>query len=534
MEILPTNSHLKKQMKPILTRLFPVAMLVATGFFTVPAMANENELLIFPEKTGATISPNIYGHFSEHLGHCIYEGIWVGEDSDIPNVRGIRTDVVEALKGIDIPVLRWPGGCFADEYHWKDGIGPKEKRPTMINTHWGGVVENNHFGTHEFLDLCEQLGAEPFISANVGSGTPQEMMEWIEYMTSDAVSPMANLRRENGREEPWRVTYLGIGNENWGCGGSMRAEYYADVYRHFQTYAKNYGDNKLFKIACGASVSDYEWTDTLMRIAKEQMHGLSLHYYTLPTGDWSKKGESTGFGEDEWFATLKSTLHMKELVAKHSAIMDVYDPEKEVGLMVDEWGTWYDPEPGRNPGFLWQQNTLRDALVAGINLNIFNQNSDRVRMANIAQVVNVLQAMILTDGAKILKTPTYHVFEMYKVHHDATALDFRLTTGDYGFGGESIPTLTASCSTKKDGVVQVTICNLDPNESKELICKLPGSEVNAVKGRILTAEAMDAHNTFDEPNAIHPVGFDDFEIASGSLVANLPAKSVVLLTLSYE
>lgn len=510
------------------------AAALATGAALLAGSLQANELMIYPDHTGATINPNIYGHFSEHLGHCIYEGIWVGEDSEIPNVRGIRTDVVEALKAVDIPVLRWPGGCFADEYHWKDGIGPKEERPTMINTHWGGVVENNHFGTHEFLDLCEQIGAEPFISANVGSGTPQEMMEWIEYMTSDAISPMANLRRQNGREEPWKVTYLGIGNENWGCGGNMRAEYYADVYRHFKTFAKNYGDNRLFKIACGASGDDYDWTETLMHIAGRHMDGLSLHYYTLPKGNWSDKGKSTGFGEDEWFSTLKRTLYMEELVAKHSAIMDVYDPEKRIGLMVDEWGTWYDPEPGRNPGFLWQQNTLRDALVAGINLNIFNQNADRVRMANIAQVVNVLQAMILTDGAQILKTPTYHVFEMYKVHHEATLVQHRLQTDAYVHGEESVNSLHVSCSSNADGVVNVTICNLDPEVAKPLNCALSGASIASVKGRVLTAAEMDAHNTFDSPNAIEPSEFEEFSLDSGKLSASIPAKSVVVLTLEYQ
>ncbi len=514
--------------------LLKITGIAAASLAMLSLQAADNELVIYPEKTGETISKNIYGHFSEHLGHCIYEGFWVGEDSDIPNVRGIRKDVVEALKEVDLPVLRWPGGCFADEYHWKDGIGPKEKRPTMINTHWGGVVENNHFGTHEFMDLCEQIGTEPFVSINVGSGTPQEAMEWVEYMTSGAFSPMANLRRENGREDPWKVTYLGIGNENWGCGGNMRPEYYADVFRHFQTFTKSYGDNKVFKIACGASGDDYHWTDTLMKIAGDKMDGLSLHFYTLPTGDWSKKGESTGFEEDEWFATLKETLKMEEMVTKHSAIMDIYDPEKRVGLMVDEWGTWYDPEPGRNPGFLYQQNTLRDALVAGINLNIFNSHSERVRMANIAQVVNVLQAMILTDGAKILKTPTYHVFDLYKVHHDAKFVEFQLNETSYDFDEDSIPALNVSCSKKEDGIVNVTICNLDPTEANQLTCKLPGAVVAKVTAQVLTSDVMDAHNTFDEPEAIHPVEFNDFTIESGELKATLPAKSVVLLTLNYE
>jgi len=518
---------MKSILKPILTVLL-------FGMSAVVLQAVENELVIYPNQTGPTISREIYGHFSEHLGRCIYEGFWVGNDSPIPNVNGIRTDVVEALKAVDLPVLRWPGGCFADEYHWKDGIGPSEKRPMMINTHWGGVVENNHFGTHEFLELCKQLGAEPYINANVGSGTPQEMMEWVEYMTSDATSPMANLRRENGQDEPWKVKYLGVGNESWGCGGSMRAEYYADLFRRYQTFCKNYPGNKLYKIACGANSFDFEWTDTLMSIAGHQMDGLSLHYYTIPSGSWSKKGDAVGFGENEWFSTLKGTLRMEELVSKHGAIMDVYDPEKRVGLIVDEWGTWYDPEPGRNPGFLYQQNSLRDALVAGINLNIFNHHADRVKMANIAQTVNVLQAMILTDGPKILKTPTYHVFDMYKVHHDAKFVQYQLKDGDYTFGEDSIPNLNVSCSTKEAGVVHVTICNLNPNQNQSLVCRLADSKVKSVSGRVLTAETMDAHNTFEAPESIEPTEFTAYSLNAGVLTADLPSKSVVLLTLNYE
>src|ERR1051326_3139815 len=396
---------------------------------------NTTKLVIHADQAGATISRNIYGQFSEHLGRCIYEGIWVGEDSPIPNTRGIRNDVVAALKKIKIPVLRWPGGCFADEYHWKDGIGPREKRPSILNTHWGGVVENNHFGTHEFLDLCEMLGIEPYICLNVGSGTVQEQMEWVEYMTSDADSPMANLRRKNGRDKPWRIKYLAIGNESWGCGGNMTPQFYSDNYRRYNTYVKNYDrNNPIERIACGATSDTYEWTDVVMKNAG-RMNGIALHYYTLPTGSWrGSKGSATKFGEDQYFATIRNTLKMEELVTKHSAIMDKYDAQKRVGLVVDEWGIWTDVEPGTNPGFLYQQNSLRDAILAGINLHIFQAHADRITMANIAQMVNVLQSVILTDNEKILLTPTYYVFDMYKVHQGATSLPIELKSPDYVFG----------------------------------------------------------------------------------------------------
>ena len=311
----------------------------------------KSRIIINADLGRETISPYIYGHFCEHLGRCIYGGFWVGENSSIPNVRGIRKDVVEALRKIKIPVLRWPGGCFADTYHWKDGVGPKEKRPSTINTHWGGVVENNHFGTHEFLDLCEQLGCEPYICGNVGSGTVQEMAEWIEYMTFDGQSPMADWRRQNGREKPWRIKFFGVGNESWGCGGNMRSEYYADVYRRYRTYIRNFSGNRLYVIACGPYSDNYYWTEILMREAVRLMNGLSLHYYTVP-GGWANRGSATKFGEEEWFDTMDRALKIEEYIKRHKAIMDRYDPEKRVGLIVDEWGTWYQVEPGTNPSFL--------------------------------------------------------------------------------------------------------------------------------------------------------------------------------------
>src|SRR5699024_304327 len=398
----------------------------------------ENKVIINADIELGKINKNIYGHFAEHLGRGIYEGIWVGEDSPIPNTNGVRNDVVEALRNINIPVLRWPGGCFADEYHWKDGIGPRENRKRMVNTHWGGVVENNHFGTHEFMMLCEMLDTDPYICGNVGSGTVQEMSEWVEYMTFDGESPMANLRKENGREKPWKLKYFGVGNENWGCGGHMRPEFYADLYRQYQTYVRNYGDNQIYKIACGASDEDYHWTEVLMENAHWLMDGLSIHYYTIPKV-WENKGAATGFPENEWFTTVRKALHMDTIIEKHQTIMDKYDTDQRVGMIIDEWSTWYDPEPGRNPGFLYQQNTIRDAIVAGLHFNIFHKHAGRVQMANIAQTINVLQAMILTEGEKMLLTPTYHVFDMFKVHQDAKLLDIHVESQDYEFSGESIP-----------------------------------------------------------------------------------------------
>jgi alpha-N-arabinofuranosidase len=524
-----------KTTKHLLSLTLGLALLPAlpVGAQNLPAPAGAT-LVLKADQPGPVINRNIYGQFAEHLGHCIYGGIWVGENSPIPNTRGIRNDVVAALRELHVPNVRWPGGCFADEYHWRDGIGPRAQRPKMINTHWGGVVEDNSFGTHEFLDFCEQIGTQPYVCGNVGSGTVQEMMEWVEYMTSDADSPLANLRRKNGRDKPWKVPYLAVGNESWGCGGNMRPEFYADNYRRYNTFVKDYDRSNyhIQRIAGGSNGQDYNWTEVLMEMVPvSQMNGLSLHWYTLPTGDWKKKGSATEFDEAAWFATLRNTLRMDELVTKHSAIMDKHDPEKRVGLVVDEWGTWYDVEPGTNPGFLYQQNTLRDAIVAGLNFHIFHKHADRVSGANIAQMVNVLQTMILTDGPKMALTPTYWVFEMYKVHQGATSLPVELTTPDYIVGENKIPAVSASASRDPSGKVHLSLVNSNPHQSFTVSCRLEGVAAKTVNGRILTAAEMNARNTFEAPDVVKPQPFTGASLANATLTVTLPAKSVVVLEL---
>ncbi len=490
-----------------------------------------NKVIIQTDVAKAVINKNIYGHFAEHLGRCIYEGIWVGEDSPIPNTQGIRNDVLEALKRIKVPVLRWPGGCFADEYHWKDGVGPREARKRMVNTHWGGVIENNHFGTHEFMLLCELLECEPYICGNVGSGTVQEMSEWVEYMTFDGESPMANWRKENGRSEPWKLTYFGVGNENWGCGGHMRPEHYADLYRRYQTYVRHYGDNRIYKIAGGANVDDYRWTEVLMNQAGGLMDGLSLHYYTIPGDFRLGKGSALDFSEQEWVLTMSRALHMDELITKHSTIMDRYDPEKRVGLIIDEWGTWYDVEPGTNPGFLYQQNTIRDALVAGLHFNIFHHHADRVQMTNIAQTVNVLQAMILTEGERMILTPTYHAFDMYKVHQGAELLLTESSLAAFVNGGGTLPALSVTASKNARGDIQISLVNIDPNQAAEASLELrgPHAEWTSVSGTLLTATKMNAHNTFEQPDEVAPVPFRDVNVVDDSLHVKMPPMSLVTL-----
>ena len=501
---------------------------VAGGAFAAEAVTAT--VTIHADKPGPQIDKNIYGQFAEHLGFGIYEGIWVGEDSKIPNTRGYRNDVVAALKKLKVPVVRWPGGCFADEYHWREGIGPRDKRPVKVNTHWGYVEEPNTVGTHEFLDFAELIGAAPYVSGNVGSASPQEMADWVEYMMSDTNSTLVQERRKNGRDKPWKVPYFGVGNETWGCGGNMRPEYFADLYRQYQTFIKAPKDNMPLKVASGANSDDYHWTEVMMSQAAKYMDAYSVHYYTIPSGVWKQKGNSVGFTEDEWAWTLQRGLRVDELVTKHSAIMDKYDPENKVALFFDEWGTWYDPEPGRNPGFLYQQNTLRDAQVAALSLNVFHRHAKRVKMANIAQMVNVLQAMILTDKEKMTLTPTYHVFEMYIPFQDATYLPVDVKTPNYERGGASVPAVDVSAARDAKGKIQVSFVNTDPNRPASVSAKVAGAKVSSATGRVLTAKTMDAHNTFDKPEAVKPVPFKATR-KGDELRVDLPAKSIVVVTL---
>lgn len=493
-----------------------------------PATA-QNRIVVDADAGVYTISRDIYGQFAEHLGHGIYGGVWVGDNDSIPNVRGIRTDVVDALRKIKVPVIRWPGGCFADTYHWKDGIGPRAQRPKIVNVNWGNVTEDNAFGTHEFLDLCEQLGAAPYFVGNVGSGTVQEMSDWVNYVNFDGVSPMTELRRQNGRDQPWGVRFWGVGNESWGCGGSMTAEYYANVFRRYATFLRSYPGKPLYRIACGPNSDDYHWTEVLMRETGRMMQGLSLHYYSIL--DWSKKGSATAFDEGQYAEIMQKTLHLGPMIERHEAIMDQYDPEKKVGLIVDEWGGWYDVEPGTNPAFLYQQNTMRDALLASTALNIFNNHADRVKMANIAQMVNVLQSMILTRGRQMIVTPTYYVYQMDTVHQDARLLPTRVSSVDYTYGRFTMPALNASSSRDSAGVMHITISNLDPAHALEVPVEIRGAQIGRVTATVLRAASLQAHNTFSQPGTVKPVSFSGFETHGEEIRVKMPPASVVVLAI---
>jgi alpha-L-arabinofuranosidase len=498
-------------------------LLLFLTIVSVSVAAQAPVSLTIRDTSGPVISRNIYGHFSEDLGRCIYDGFWTGDH--------IRMDVVEALKKIRVPVLRWPGGCYADQYHWADAIGPRNQRKRTVNTTWGMVSEDNSFGTHEYLNLCSLLGCQPYIAGNVGTGTPQEMESWLEYLNYNGKSTLADLRRQNGRDQPWNVSFWGVGNESWGCGGDMTPEFYSDQYKRYAEFCKSYPGAPLKLIASGPNGDDYHWTEVLMdKLPLGHLWGLSMHYYTV-AGEWRHKGSATQFGEDIYFKAMEACLKMGEIVQKHSAIMDKYDPLKKIALVVDEWGIWTDVEPGTNPAFLFQQNSLRDALIAGTTLNIFNNHADRVKMAALAQTVNVLQSLILTDKDKMLLTPTYYVFDLYKVHQDAQSLVVQLASPDYVYGGRRIPAVNASASRDSSGAIHISLVNLDPSNKITVRAGLPGIAFSGVSGQVLTSGNFADINNFDQPAKVKPAVFAGARKEGDDVVVEMPAKSIVVLEL---
>ena len=510
-----------------------VSSLLALLLLGSPATA-ETRIRLEDSKPDFTLNKNIYGQFAEHLGRGIYGGIWVGEHSSIPNTHGLRNDVLRALKDLRVPVVRWPGGCFADQYHWKDGIGPRDQRKKTVNASWGGVVEDNAFGTHEFFDLVEQLGADAYVSINVGTGSPQEMAEWVEYMTSDAKGTLANLRRANGREKPWRLHYLGIGNETWGCGGSMTPEYYTSVYKHFATFIKTPQDNKPVVIASGGRNKETNWTQYLLEHVKEswtlRLDGISHHYYTIPTGQWDHKGSALGFPEQQWFSTLFRTLEIRGILANNVRVLNQLDAAKKVGFVLDEWGTWYDSAEGGSQSNLYQQNTLRDAVLAALNFNVFHEFGDRLRMTNIAQMINVLQAMILTDGERMLLTPTYHAFHLYRPFQGARHVPVSVRgAADYRQGAQSIPKISATAALGSDGKLYVGLVNTHPRDAEQVHIDR-SSPISKASGRMLTGDSLDAHNTFAEPNRVRPTTVE-LTGSKGGVDVTLPPRSILVLAL---
>jgi alpha-N-arabinofuranosidase len=507
-------------------QLAAVAAACVLGAFS--AQAADIKLTVDTDHPGPVIHRNVYGQFAEHLGTGIYEGMWVGPDSKIPNVRGWRKDVVAALKELKVPLIRWPGGCFADEYHWREGIGPRSKRPVKLNSNWGGVPEDNAVGTHEFFDLVEQIGAEAYVNGNLGTGSAQEMAEWLEYMTAEGNSSLAQLRRKNGRDKPFRVNYFAVGNEAWGCGGNMRPEYYADQFRQVATFLKTPQNNRPILIASGGNGMQTDWTEVLSK-GVHSVDAISHHSYTLPTGQWEKKGSAVGFPESEWISTLANVRNIDAIIAKNTAVLDKNDPAKKIGFYFDEWGSWYDPDPGSNPGFLIQRNTLRDALLAALHFNVFHAHADRVKMTNIAQMVNVLQAMIQTSKDSLVLTPTYHAFAMYVPFQDATSLPAKIENNPvYQVGATEMPELSATAARGKDGKLYIGLVNAHATQGAELALQVGNAAPKRVSGKLLTATAMDAQNELGKPAQVTPQPFEA-QAADGKLMLKLPAKSIVVV-----
>jgi alpha-N-arabinofuranosidase len=512
-----------------------------------PALADEPGTgSLSLDASGPKIDRNIFGQFAEQLGNGIYGGVWVGQDSAIPNVRGIRIDVVEALRRLKVPNVRWPGGCFADQYNWRNGVGPAGKRRATYNINWGNPLENNQFGTHEFMDFVEQIGSEAYLSVNVGSGSPREAAEWLEYMTSDLPTALARERAANGRTQPYKVKFLGIGNETWECGGKLSPETYVAELNRYLTFVKNLnpaqsgtlprfmrGPDPMLRIAVGPPDTDTEYTEAVMKAFRwsnqtgANFEGLSLHHYTSgPKG--TMRDEAAGFAEKDWAHFVNNAYRMDHLIRENAAIMDRYDPDKHVALVVDEWGNWLKPLDGTPPLYIQQQNSIRDAVTATIILNTFVRHADRVRMANIAQMVNVLQSMILTDGPKMVLTPTYHVFRMYVPFQDATALPIAVDAGRYNFDKISLPRVDAIAARNRDGEVWIALTNLDPGKPARFDLSGLGRAAKRLAGETLTADRIDAINTVDQPGAVVPRSFIA-PVRTGQAHLELPPRSVTVV-----
>jgi alpha-N-arabinofuranosidase len=502
------------------------------GFYFLASHA-QNKIVLHIDSAKTQISKHIYGHFAEHLGRCIYDGMYVGENnSGIPNTAGVRNDVIKALKDLKIPNLRWPGGCFADTYHWKEAVGPKAERKPIENLSWGNIREDNSFGTNEFLNMCELLGAEPYLAVNMNTGTVQEAVEWVQYTNhKNGTSYLTDIREKSGRNKPWNVKFWGIGNESWDCGGDMTVEHYSDLYRQYATAMTSYGNSeKLFRIAVGPGTPDYKWTETIMKnIPARRFEGISIHHYSVI--NWSNKGSSSKFTDDEYFKTMVQAWRMEDLVQKNSEVMDKFDPKKRVALIVDEWGGWYDTDP-EGKGALYQQNTIRDAMIAGLTLNILNNHADRVRMANLAQIVNVLQSVILTNKEKIILTPTYHVMEMYNVHHDATLIPAKVSSTEFAQGSTRIQAVSASASKDQSGKLHISLTNIDNTKEQQVDIALHGFKPSQITGRILNSAKVQDSNTFDSPNNVTPKIFKNMSLSKDNVKVNMPPNSVVVLELT--
>jgi alpha-L-arabinofuranosidase len=474
-----------------------------------------------------TIRPEVYGQFAEHIGGVIYDGIWVGHDSKIANTDGIRQAIIDHVKTLGPVVVRWPGGCFADRYHWRDGIGPASKRPRRFGR-WREETESNQFGTHEFLRFCRLCGVRPYLAANVGTGTPEEFQQWVEYCNAPAGSTtLADERVTNGDREPFHVEYWGVGNESWGCGGKFIPEDYCREYRRFVEWLPKY-DTVLFRIAAGPNSNDLDWTRRFFARwadgSRADLEGWAPHYYCGTTG------HALNFSVDQWYEQLHKANRMETLIKDQWAAMGEFDRRHEVKLVIDEWGSWHPAGTEINPRHLFEQmGTLRDALVAALSLDTFNRHADKVRMANVAQLVNNLHSLFLADGDKFVATPTYHVYTMYRGHQDARAVRIDVQAPDTSFqvrgGTERITRLAGSASRTRDGRATLTLAHLHASEPADVHISLHGGAAREVRHTVLTHNELNAHNTFERPDVVTP-RTTTLDVRGAELRCTLPPASV--------
>jgi alpha-N-arabinofuranosidase len=466
-------------------------------------MDNPVEISVHPEVRLHQVGRYLYSHFAEHLGRCIYGGIWVGEDSKIENEGGVRLDTARALKRLALPALRWPGGCFADNYHWMDGIGPREKRPKRYNL-WWKQPETNQFGTDEFIRLCRMIDAEPYICLNVGSGTVEEASGWVEYCNASQPTALVNLRKANGHPEPYAVKFWGIGNENWGCGGSMRPEYYADLYRRFATYVRKAAEEGAKLIACGSHPELQDWDERFLKAMKGAcplVDSLALHAY------FGQGMNDVDFSDDDYYRLIGSIKVLKRKLAQTTELAQAYSTyEHRIDVVMDEWGTWY--KQATVEGGLYQQNTMRDALFAAASFHCFHEYGERLWMTNMAQTVNVLQALILTKGPEMILTPTYHIYEMFRQHRDGDLVVCKVRNSPTlsSPDAEDRDAISASTTLSADGkALFLSILNLDLAQTYTIDVNVTNAaEWKVQQVRRLATGDIRSHNTFEDPDKVRP------------------------------
>jgi alpha-L-arabinofuranosidase len=506
------------------------------------------------DETLGTISPNIYGHFTENLSGVIYDGIWVGENSKVPNLSGIRKQLIEELRKIKPPLVRWPGGCFADSYDWRDGIGPTNKRPRRTNFWAGGEAASapaahrydpNRFGTNEFVQFCRYVGAQPYLAANLRSLPAEQFYHWVEYCNSPAGSTtLADERASSGYREPFDVLYWGVGNESWGCGGNFTAQEYGVEYRRFTTWVPTYGKQLRF-IASGPNSGELDWTrgflEEVARKGKEQIqaiYGLSLHHYAWnlsrgKTQDWNEgKGDALKFDAVDWYELLREGDRLENLIASHWQGMAEIDTSHHIKLAVDEWGPWYRPGSELTPGDqLEQLPTLRDAVFSGMTLDIFNRHPEKVAIACCAQLINCLNSLYLAHEDNFCVTPVGHVFAMYAAHQGGQGLRTEFSAPDifYQRDGKQVSFwgLHGSASRRGNTVV-LTAVNPHVNRTVEARVALRGGSAKSIIATVLTAPDIHARNTFEQQNTVVPKT-ENVKLYSGELEFQFPAASVTKL-----